>query len=144
MRFRLPNLQSVVRGQVKLWLVVALIVGAAVTARAQQSATVEPMVYVMGNIEKPSGVVLLSGMRLLGALQAAGGVKHRSGKVRIALFRLVDGKADRRTVLKLKSVTKQASLNELLQPYDIIDVSDKDGSFGHPSGRLPDTILNIR
>jgi hypothetical protein len=54
-----------------------------------------------------------------------------SRKVRVAHFRVVDGKAKLRATVNLKSIMKEESRNVLLEPYDMIDVPDDKGSFGH-------------
>jgi len=119
----------------RIFLFVALLSVSAAVSHAQQPKNTD-VVYVIGNVKNPSGITIMSEMRLRNALESAGGVKHKSSKVRVAHYRLVDGESKIKAVVNMKSIEKKASQNVLLEPYDIIDVSDKDGSFGHASGRV--------
>lgn len=106
-----------------------------VVSHAQQAKDLK-VVYVAGNVNNPAGIPFVPGMRLRDALEAAHGVKDKSNKVRIAHFRVVDGESKLKGKVDFTLIKKRASQNVLLEPYDIIDVSDKRGSFGHPSGRI--------
>ena len=118
----------------RIFLLVALFSVSFAVSQAQQVKTTE-VVYVMGNVKNPSGITIVSGMRLADALEAAGGVRDKTRKVRVAHYRVFDGESKLKAKLDLTLIKKKASQNVLLEAYDIIDVSDKEGSFGHPSGK---------
>jgi protein involved in polysaccharide export with SLBB domain len=127
----------------QICMLVALLGISLVASYAQQAKDLK-VVYVAGNVKNPAGIPFVTGMRLRDALEAAGGVKDTGDKVRVAHLRLVDGESKLKAKVDFTSIKKRASQNVLLEPYDIIDVSDKRGSFGHPSGRfrLPPNFLN--
>ena len=127
----------------QICMLVAFLAISIVVGRAQQAKDLK-VVYVAGNVKNPAGIPFVTGMRLRDALEAAGGVKDKSDKVRVAHLRLVDGESKLKAKVDFTLIKKRASQNVLLEPYDIIDVSDKRGSFGHPSGRfrLPPNFLD--
>ena len=119
----------------QICMLVALLGISIVVSHAQQAKDLK-VVYVAGNVKNPAGIPFVTGMRLRDALEAVGGVKDKSIKVRVAHYRLVDGESKLKAKVDLTLIRKQASQNVLLEAYDIIDVSDERGSFGHPSGRF--------
>lgn len=127
----------------QMCLLVALFGISSVVSYAQQAKDLK-VVYVAGNVNNPASIPFVNGMRLRDAFVAAGGVKDKSNKVRVAHFRLVEDESKLLAKVDLTLIKKRASHNVLLEPYDIIDVSDKRGSFGHPSGRfcLPPSFLD--
>lgn len=127
----------------QICMLVALLGISIVVSHAQQAKDLK-VVYVAGNVKNPAGIPFVTGMRLRDALKASRGVKDKSNKVRVAHFRLIDGEAKLKAKLDLTLIKKRTNQNVLLEPYDIIEVSDKRGSFGHPSGRflLPQSFLD--
>ena len=127
----------------QICMLAALLGISIVVSHAQQAKDLK-VVYVAGNVKNPAGIPFVTGVRLRDALEAAGGVKYTSDKVRVAHLRLVDGESKLKAKIDFTLIKKRASQNILLEPYDIIDVSDKRGSFGHPSGRfrLPPNFLD--
>lgn len=119
----------------QMCMLVALLGICIVVSHAQQAKD-QKVVYVAGNVKNPAGIPFVTGMRLRDALEAASGVKDNSNKIRVAHFRLVNGESKLKGKVDFTLIKKRASQNVLLEPYDIIDVSDKRGSFGHPSGRI--------
>ena len=117
-----------------VFLLTALLGLTASVGHAQQSKNVD-VVYVIGNVKNPAGITLVTGIRLRDALESAGGVKRKSRKVQVAHYRVVDGKL-KQARANLKSIMKQESQNVLLEPYDLIDLSDDKGSFGHAIIRI--------
>lgn len=127
----------------QICLLVALLGISIVVSPAQQGKDLK-VVYVAGNVKNSAGIPFVTGMRLCDALEAAGGVQDKSEKVRVAHLRVVDGESKLKAKVDFTLIKEQGSQNVLLEPYDIIDVSDKRGSFGHPSGRfrLPPNFLD--
>lgn len=116
---------------------------AALQGREEANPFVEPgeviivlegeLVWVVGNVGSPKSLVYREGVRLTQAIAMVGGVAKKSDLVRIRIYR--DPSTRPRPdppVLTLKAILDNRSEDPLLQPSDIVEISDETGTFRSP------------
>lgn len=91
------------------------------------------VVIVRGNVYRPVSVVFREGTTLSRVIAIAGGVSRNSDLVKTRIHRkqLDDGKSNS-FVIDLKSALANPSQDPLLQPWDVIEISDEAGRFLPP------------
>jgi protein involved in polysaccharide export with SLBB domain len=104
--------------------------------RPGDSVTVFEMepIYVVGSVMAPQGLLLRDGMTLTQALAMVGSVLKSARTEKISIFRQTGDHSSRRLYVNLKEIKKGRQQDILLQPYDIVDVPDKQDRYpgGHP------------
>jgi hypothetical protein len=88
------------------------------------------VVYVTGNLRDPKGVLLTDGLTLKQAISLAGGPTKNSKRVRVRVMSTAQ-QTQMKFVVSLKAVGTHGFGDPLLKAYDIIEVSDENGWFGH-------------
>lgn len=89
------------------------------------------VVYVLGT-KVPQPLLLTEGMSLTRAVELTGGPAKNSKFVKVRLLRTVAGEESQlKFVLTLKDIKDRRSEDPLLRAYDILELSDEKGSFGH-------------
>ena len=87
-----------------------------------------PLVYVVGNVMSPQGVVVGSGLTLTQAIAMAGGMLPDSNTKKVRIIRTKPGNStNQEIIVDLKAIKKQRAEDVVLQPFDIIDVPAKRG-----------------
>lgn len=91
------------------------------------------LVFVIGNVLSSKSLVYREGMTLTMAIAIAGGVARSGDQVRIRIHRnRADGSRPTPVILNLKAVLRSRSEDPVLEPRDIIEISDETGKFGSP------------
>ena len=88
------------------------------------------VVYVTGNVKDPKAIFLTEGLTLKQAISLAGGPSRNSKRVRVRVLGTAEH-TQMKFVLSLKAIGNHGFVDPLLNAYDIIEVSDEDGLFGH-------------
>jgi protein involved in polysaccharide export with SLBB domain len=88
------------------------------------------VVYVTGNVKEPKGVLLTDGLTLKQAVLLAGGPSRNSKRIRVRVLGTAE-QTKLKFALSLKTIGTRDFGDPLLNAYDIIEVSDENGSFGH-------------
>ncbi len=88
------------------------------------------VVYVTGNVKDPKGFLLTDGLTLKQAIFLAGGPTKNSKRVRVRVLGAAE-QTQMKFVLSLKAIGDHGFVDPLLKAYDIIEVSDENGLFGH-------------
>jgi protein involved in polysaccharide export with SLBB domain len=100
------------------------------------------LVAVIGNVRKTevvfSEIVFVDGMTMMRAIELAGGIRQSSDLVMVRIHRSSKGVLTRDPItVSLKAIKKWSIDDVPLQPWDVVEVSDKLGHFrllkpGHP------------
>jgi protein involved in polysaccharide export with SLBB domain len=87
-------------------------------------------VLVMGNVIKPEALAFVERMTATRAVALAGGVRKSGEVVAIRIYRSSAG-APRPTpiIVNLRAIIEHRTEDPLLQPWDIVEVSDDQGHF---------------
>jgi len=94
-------------------------------------------VFVFGNVRKPQTIVLTSPTTLRTAIAAAGGVTKPGDLVTVRISRRLAPGRRETIVLSFNLVLAGHGEDKLLQPWDIIEVSDEFGNFNWPAPLRP-------
>src|SRR6185295_4333291 len=106
---------------------------AQVPARTGAEAEIQP-VLVVGNVKKPTSLVLRRQATLARAISAAGGTREKSGLVKVRVFRYL-GERPQQLMFELGGVMGAGAFGQvIIKPGDIIEVSDEFGRFRLPYG----------
>jgi protein involved in polysaccharide export with SLBB domain len=88
------------------------------------------VVYVTGNVKDPKGFLLTDELTLKQAIFLAGGPTKNSKRVRVRVLGTAE-QTQMKFVLPLNAIGTHGFWDPLLKAYDIIEVSDENGWFGH-------------
>jgi len=106
---------------------------AQVPARTGAEAQIQP-VLVVGNVKRPTSLVLRTEATLARAISAAGGTRDESGLVKVRVFRYL-GERPQQLMFELGTVMGAGAFGQvIIKPGDIIEVSDEFGRFRLPYG----------
>jgi protein involved in polysaccharide export with SLBB domain len=97
-------------------------------------------IFVMGNVRKAEALAFVEGMTMTRAIALAGGVVGRSSElvtVRIHRTSIAGVRQDPIIVNLRKSIRERGTEDVLLQPWDIVEVSDELGHFQVPRMSSP-------
>jgi hypothetical protein len=85
-------------------------------------------IFVVGNVMHQRTIIASNGVTLMHAIAVAGGVKNGSDLVRVRILR---GwvKKQGPIVIDLRAIIEHRIEDPLLQPKDIVEVSDEHGQF---------------
>jgi protein involved in polysaccharide export with SLBB domain len=86
-------------------------------------------VFVLGNVWHQRSLSIADHLTATQAIELAGGVKERSDNVRVRILRGLPGRQETPLVFTLKSVTDHNLEDPILQPGDIVEVSNEGGVF---------------
>ena len=87
-------------------------------------------VFIMGNVRKAEALAFVEGMTATRAIALAGGFIMSSDLVAIRIHRTSIGGSQRDPIIiSLKSIREHRTEDVLLQPWDIVEVSDDRGHF---------------
>jgi hypothetical protein len=101
--------------------------------RPGAAAGIEP-VLVVGNVRKPTSLVLRREATLARAISAAGGTREQSRLVKVRVFRYL-GERPQQLMFELGTVMGGGAFGQVtIKPGDIIEVSDEFGRFRLPYG----------
>ena len=106
---------------------------AQVPARTGAEAEIQP-VLVVGNVMRPTSLVLRQEVTLTRAIAFAGGVKEQSQLVMVRVFRYLEGQPQQMTFSLRTIMNGGASERITIKHGDIIEVSDEFGRFRLPYG----------
>ncbi|HWF90597.1 MAG TPA: polysaccharide biosynthesis/export family protein [Pyrinomonadaceae bacterium] len=96
-------------------------------------------VYITGSVLSPGGIYLREQLTLSRALAMVGGVRKEAKMSDVIIYRQVPGKLNPQTIhVDLAAIKKNQKQDELLQPYDIIEVPES-GMFS--SARIGQTLM---
>lgn len=96
-------------------------------------------VYITGSVMSPGGIYLRDQLTLSRALAMVGGVRKEAKMNDVVIYRQVPGKLNPQTIhVDLAAIKKNQKQDEVLQPYDIIEVSES-GMFS--SARIGQTLM---
>jgi protein involved in polysaccharide export with SLBB domain len=91
------------------------------------------LVFVIGNVFQQKSLVYREGMTLTRAIAIVGGVAKNSDLVQIRIYRDSSTRArSNPLIFTLKAVLRNRNEDPVLQPRDIIQVSDEAGNFQRP------------
>lgn len=91
------------------------------------------LIFVVGNVLSQKSLVFREGVTLTQAIATAGGVAKHSELVRIRIHRNpANGLRSTLLNFSLKAVLDNRSQDPMLQPQDIIEISDETGKFSPP------------
>jgi len=91
------------------------------------------LVWVVGNVVSQKSLVYREGVRLTQAIAMVGGVVKHSDLVRIRIYRNPSTPPTPNSpIFNLKALLDNRSEDPVLQPNDIIEISDETGKFGSP------------
>ena len=98
-------------------------------------------VYITGAVQSPQGIYIRDQLTISRALAMVGGVKKEAKTTDIRIYRQKPGSASQETIIvDLAAIKKNQKPDELLQPYDVIEVPEA-GMFS--SGRIGQTMLGL-
>jgi len=89
-------------------------------------------VFVIGNVIRGRSIVLNGGMTVTRAIAMAGGTVRSSELVIVRIIRNSSGTRQDPIIIRLKAVLDGRAENVLLQPWDVVEVSDQLGHFLAP------------
>ena len=90
-------------------------------------------VFVVGNVRKQRGLAVSEGMTVTRAIALVGGVGKSSGLVTVRVHRNSSGGPRRDPIIvRLSAIIQGRTEDVLLQPWDIVEVSDDFGHFQSP------------
>jgi polysaccharide export outer membrane protein len=96
-------------------------------------------VYITGAVVSPGGIYLRDQLTLSRALAISGGARKEAKLSDVVIYRQVPGKLNPETIhVDLAAVKKNTKTDVVLQPYDIIEVSES-GMFS--SARIGQTLM---
>ncbi len=96
-------------------------------------------VYITGSVLSPGGIYLRDQLTLSRALAMVGGVRKEAKMSDVIIYRQVPGKLNPDTIhVDLAAIKKNQKQDEVLQPYDIIEVPES-GMFS--SARIGQTLM---
>lgn len=96
-------------------------------------------VYITGSVLSPGGIYLRDQLTLSRALAMVGGVRKEAKMSDVLIYRQVPGKLNPQTIhVDLAAIKKNQKQDEVLQPYDIIEVPES-GMFS--SARIGQTLM---
>jgi polysaccharide export outer membrane protein len=96
-------------------------------------------VYITGSVMSPGGIYLRDQLTLSRALAMVGGVRKEAKMSDVIIYRQVPGKLNPETIhVDLAAIKKNQKEDKVLQPYDIIEVSES-GMFS--SARIGQTLM---
>jgi len=98
--------------------------------RSSRTSSVKP-VFVVGNVRTPSSFILRDDVTLAQAIAIAGGVRKSSKMVRARIIRGLSKQQDP-IILELRAIMADRIQHLLLQPGDIVEISDERGQFALP------------
>ena len=102
-------------------------------ARTGAEAEIQP-VLVVGNVKRPTSLVLRREATLTRAISAAGGTREQSRLVKVRVFRYL-GERPQQLTFELGTVMSAGAFGQvIIKPGDIIEVSDEFGRFRLPYG----------
>jgi len=84
-------------------------------------------IYLIGEVTSPRPIYARADMELSRAIATAGGLTKNGDQTRISIFRKVDGKL-RIINADLQKIKVGDSVDEIVKPFDIIDVASKGGT----------------
>lgn len=90
----------------------------------QSSASKDKVVYVVGNVVKPSKVAFTEGMTLAQAIKDGGGILANKKSKFVQVIRLIP-RTQYQEVIEIKLNEKKKIEDFLLQPNDIIEIVRK-------------------
>ncbi len=97
-------------------------------------------VYITGSVISPQGVYMRDQLTLSLAIAMVGGVRKEAKTSDIRIYRQKPGSKEQELIkVNLAAIKKNQSPDILLQPYDVVEVSEA-GMFS--AQRLPTTILS--
>ena len=97
-------------------------------------------VYITGSVVSPQGVFMRDQLTLSLAIAMVGGVKKEAKTSDVRIYRQKPGSKEQETIkVDLSAIKKNQSPDILLQPYDVVEVSEA-GMFS--AKRLPSTLLS--
>jgi polysaccharide export outer membrane protein len=96
-------------------------------------------VYITGAVMSPGGIYLRDQLTLSRALAISGGARKEAKLSDVVIYRQVPGKLNPETIhVDVAAIRKNTKTDVLLQPYDIIEVSES-GMFS--SARIGQTLM---
>ena len=96
-------------------------------------------VYITGAVNSPGGIYLRDQLMLSRALAMVGGVRKEAKMNDVRVFRQVPGSANQEVIsVDVSAIKKNQKPDFLLQPYDVIEVSES-GMFS--SQRIGQTLI---
>jgi polysaccharide export outer membrane protein len=97
-------------------------------------------VYITGAVNSPGGIYLRDQLMLSRALAMVGGARKEAKLSDVKVFRQVPGSANQEVIhVDVAAIKKNQKPDFLLQPYDVIEVSEA-GMFS--SSRIGSTLMN--
>lgn len=91
------------------------------------------MVFVIGNGIRSKSLVYREGMTLTRAIAMAGGLAQNSDLVKVRIYRDSSTRArSNLLVFTLKAVLRNRNEDPVLQPQDILEITDESGNFRSP------------
>ncbi|MGZ8845761.1 MAG: SLBB domain-containing protein [Pyrinomonadaceae bacterium] len=91
------------------------------------------MVFVIGNGIRSKSLVYREGMTLTRAIAMVGGVAQNSDLVNIRIYRDSSSRArSNPLIFTLRAVLRNRNEDPVLQPQDILEISDESGNFRSP------------
>ena len=96
-------------------------------------------VYITGAVNSPGGIYLRDQLMLSRALAMVGGARKEAKLTDVRVFRQVPGSANQEVIhVDVAAIKKNQKPDFLLQPYDVIEVSEA-GMFS--SSRIGSTLM---
>jgi len=96
-------------------------------------------VYITGAVNSPGGIYLRDQLMLSRALAMVGGLRKEAKLTDVRIFRQVPGSANQEVIhVDVAAIKKNQKPDFLLQPYDVIEVSES-GMFS--SSRIGSTLM---
>lgn len=87
-------------------------------------------VFVMGNVRKPEAVRFVEGMTATRAVALTGGIVKSNELVVIRIYRSSAGAPHPNpSIVNLRAIIEHRTDDPLLEPWDIVEVSDRQGHF---------------
>lgn len=97
-------------------------------------------VYITGAVNSPGGIYLRDQLMLSRAIAMVGGARKEAKLSDVKIFRQVPGSANQEVIhVDVAAIKKNQKPDFLLQPYDVIEVSEA-GMFS--SSRIGSTLMN--
>jgi protein involved in polysaccharide export with SLBB domain len=90
------------------------------------------LVWVVGNVVSQKSLVYREGVRLTQAIAMVGGIAKHSDLIRIQIYRDPARARPNLPIFTFKTVLDNRSEDPVLQPSDIIEISDETGKFRSP------------
>lgn len=95
-------------------------------------------VFVIGNVIRGRSIIFSEGMTVTRAIAMVGGLVTSSDLVAVRIHRTSSGAARQDPIIaNLRSILKRGTQDVLLQPWDIVEVSDELGHFQVPRASPP-------